>query len=94
MIFMLMPWVCRLEAVCPGVDLQHVRDDSFERSVVHTRTLVDAVAGVKTDSFRWKATHALIDGFNKHVRPAIALGRTERGVGEDVGQERIVDLEY
>src|ERR1051326_4708581 len=94
MIFMLMPRVCGFEAVCAGIDLQHVRDDSSERGVVHTRTLVYAITGVKTDSFRWKPTQAFIDDFNKHVRPAIALGMIERGVGEDVGQERVVDLEY
>ena len=60
MIFVLVTWIGRLEAVGAGIDLQHIVDDVGERGFVDARPLVNSIAGVEAHIFGRDAVHALV----------------------------------
>ena len=92
-VLVLVARVRRFEAVRAGVHLEHVTDDVRQRRLVDARALVDAVAGVKAHLLRRNPAQAPVDRLDVHRGPGAALSCVERGVGKDVGEERIVDLQ-
>src|SRR5262245_14577692 len=93
MIFVFVPRVCCFEAVCPGMNPEHVGHDLIKRSVVDPWSLVNTVTGMKTHLLFWNPAKAFINCFDEHGRTFMPRGRITCRICKDVRQEGIVNLE-
>src|SRR5262249_49917511 len=92
MILVLVPGICRLKAVRSCVDLEDIRSNLSQGGLVKTGTFVNPVAGVEAYLFRRDAAERRVGRLDIDLCSARLLRVVKAGLDENIGQERIVDL--
>jgi hypothetical protein len=88
----LVPRVAGLERVGAGVDAEHDVDDVLQLQIVHTRTHVDAIAGVVAHPLGRDAGERVVQELDRGTRPIAALRNVEFRMRRVVARQlRVVD---